>query len=61
MSTPVTVVLITMSALSLITSVTTLTIVIVGGRKVHADVEEAKSKANSTIKSFGTMLSNLEI
>lgn len=61
MSTPVTVVLITMSALSLITSVTTLTIVIVGGRKVQADVEEAKSKANSTIKSFGTMLSNLEI
>lgn len=61
MNTATTVVLITISSLSLITSAATLTVVLVGGRKMQAEVEEAKTKASKSVQNLKSALENLEL
>ena len=61
MNTPTTVALFTISTLSLLTSAATLFVVFVGAKKVQADVEEAKNKANNTLSNLKHALNSVEI
>lgn len=49
------------SSLSLITSAATLTVVLVGGRKMQSEVEAVKTKTNKTVLNFKSALENLEL
>lgn len=53
--------LLTISSLSLAVSAATLTIVIVGGKKVEQKVEEARTKANATLDKVRWALSDLSL
>lgn len=49
------------STLSLITSAATLTVVLVGGKKMHSEVEAVKTKTNKTVSNLKSALDNLEL
>lgn len=61
MSTGATVALFAISSLSLLTSAATLTIVLVGAKKVEAQVEDVRKKANTNIAKIKSALDNLEL
>lgn len=61
MGTATTVILITLSSLSFITSAATLTVVLVGGKKMQSEVEEVRTKANGAVGKLKAALENLEL
>jgi hypothetical protein len=61
MNTTTTVALITLSSLSLIASSATLTLVLVGSRKMKHEMEDAKKKTNKTVQTLKSALDNLEL
>lgn len=61
MNTPTTVALITISSLSLIASSATLVAMLVGAKKMQAEVDEVKTKTNKTVAKIKAALENLEL
>lgn len=61
MNATTTVVLITISSLSLIASAATLTVVLVGAKKMQNQLDEVKTKTNKTVSNLKIALSNLEL
>lgn len=61
MNTPATVALFAISTLSLITSATTLAVVLVGAKKVEAEMDAARSKAVDGLNKIKSALDSLEI
>lgn len=54
------VVLIALSSLSLIASGTTLTIVVIGAKKMKVELAEVRMKSNKTVRNLQHALANLE-
>lgn len=53
--------ILTISSLSLAFSATTLVVVLVGAKKVEAQVAEVKEKANRSVQNVKNALENLEL
>lgn len=53
--------ILTVATLSLVVSATTLTMVVVGAKKVESSIVEAKERSNSAIRGMKHALDNLEI
>jgi hypothetical protein len=60
MNTPTIVALITISSLSFIASATTLTVVLVGAKKMQTQLDEVKTKTNKTVSNLKSALATLE-
>lgn len=55
-----TVAILAISSLSLITSAATLTLVLVGAKRMQEEVEEVRETANGTVKKIKNALNDLE-
>lgn len=53
--------ILTVSALSLAASLTTLVVVVVGGAKAKVEIEQVRTKANNGLSQLKAALDNLEI
>ena len=60
MGTGATIAVVTFSALSFLTSATTLAVVIYGGKRAENEIEDVKERANSAIRGMKHALNNLE-
>lgn len=61
MSTGATIAVVTLSALSFLTSSATLAVVLVGGKRAEKQIDEVRTKTNRALTGFRNALSDLEI